>query len=105
MYLGLHTRSSFATSVFHHRILARSRPTPRAARIRLQSSRLLVYTPDGQNPTKDFMNIVLISTYELGHQPFGLASPATWLAAAGAQVTCLDLSVQVFAPAAVADAG
>ena len=25
------------------------------------------------------MNVVLISTYELGHQPFGLASPAAWL--------------------------
>ncbi len=40
------------------------------------------------------MHIVLISTYELGHQPFGLASPAAWLRAAGAWVTCLDLAVQ-----------
>ena len=38
------------------------------------------------------MNVMLISTYELGHQPFGLASPAAWLRARGAQVTCLDLS-------------
>ena len=38
------------------------------------------------------MNVVLISTYELGHQPFGLASPAAWLRQAGAQVRCLDLS-------------
>src|SRR5271155_3516558 len=38
------------------------------------------------------MNIVLISTYELGRQPFGLASPAAWLRSSGAQVTCLDLS-------------
>jgi radical SAM superfamily enzyme YgiQ (UPF0313 family) len=38
------------------------------------------------------MNIVLISTYELGRQPFGLASPAAWLRAQGEQVTCLDLS-------------
>jgi radical SAM superfamily enzyme YgiQ (UPF0313 family) len=38
------------------------------------------------------MNVVLISTYELGHQPFGLASPAAWLRAGGAHVTCLDLS-------------
>src|SRR5947208_3551815 len=35
---------------------------------------------------------VLISTYELGRQPFGLASPAAWLRRAGARVTCLDLS-------------
>src|SRR5215210_6670461 len=50
------------------------------------------------------MNVVLISTYELGHQPFGLASPAAWLQAAGARVTCLDLAVQSFAPDLVEDA-
>jgi radical SAM superfamily enzyme YgiQ (UPF0313 family) len=38
------------------------------------------------------MNIVLISTYELGRQPFGLASPVAWLREQGARVTCLDLS-------------
>src|SRR5437879_5266549 len=38
------------------------------------------------------MKVVLISTYELGHQPFGLASPAAWLRRDGAEVTCLDLS-------------
>ncbi len=38
------------------------------------------------------MNAVLISTYELGRQPFGVASPAAWLHRAGARVTCLDLS-------------
>jgi radical SAM superfamily enzyme YgiQ (UPF0313 family) len=38
------------------------------------------------------MNIVLISTYELGHQPFGLASPAAWLSAREANVICMDLS-------------
>ena len=40
------------------------------------------------------MKVVLISTYELGHQPFGLASPAAWLRRAGAEVICLDLSRQ-----------
>jgi radical SAM superfamily enzyme YgiQ (UPF0313 family) len=40
------------------------------------------------------MNVALISTYELGRQPFGLASPAAWLARAGAEVRCLDLSRQ-----------
>ncbi|HXH50618.1 MAG TPA: CUAEP/CCAEP-tail radical SAM protein [Terriglobia bacterium] len=40
------------------------------------------------------MNSVLISTYELGRQPFGLASPAAWLERAGSHVTCLDLSCQ-----------
>jgi radical SAM superfamily enzyme YgiQ (UPF0313 family) len=38
------------------------------------------------------MKVVLISTYELGHQPFGLASPAAWLRRCGAEVTCFDLS-------------
>jgi hypothetical protein len=38
------------------------------------------------------MNIVLISTYELGRQSFGLASPAAWLRAVGAAVRSVDLS-------------
>src|ERR1700720_4608170 len=38
------------------------------------------------------MRGVLFSTYELGRQPFGLASPAAWLRAVGASVTCVDLS-------------
>ncbi len=38
------------------------------------------------------MRVVLISTYELGRQPFGLASPAAWLRRAGATVDCQDLS-------------
>lgn len=45
------------------------------------------------------MHTVLISTYELGHQPFGLASPAAWLNEAGADVTCVDLAVRPFAEA------
>jgi len=40
------------------------------------------------------MNVVLISTYELGHQPFGLTSAAAWLKRAGAKVTCQDAAVQ-----------
>jgi radical SAM superfamily enzyme YgiQ (UPF0313 family) len=35
---------------------------------------------------------VLLSTYELGRQPFGLASPAAWLRRAGVEVTCADVS-------------
>ena len=38
------------------------------------------------------MNILLIATYEQGHQPFGLASPAAWLRSTGAKVACLDIS-------------
>tara|TARA_B100000949_G_scaffold141277_1_gene124136 strand:- start:99 stop:1418 length:1320 start_codon:yes stop_codon:yes gene_type:complete len=47
--------------------------------------------------------IVLVSTYELGRQPFGLASPAAWLTRAGLDVTCLDLSRQPF-DASIAEA-
>ena len=36
--------------------------------------------------------VLLISTYDLGRQPFGLASPAAWLRADGHDVTCLDLT-------------
>jgi radical SAM superfamily enzyme YgiQ (UPF0313 family) len=38
------------------------------------------------------VHALLISTYELGRQPFGLASPAAWLRAAGVDVGCQDLS-------------
>jgi radical SAM superfamily enzyme YgiQ (UPF0313 family) len=38
------------------------------------------------------VNVVLLSTYDLGRQPFGLASPAAWLKRAGHDVTCVDLS-------------
>ena len=40
------------------------------------------------------MKVLLVSTYELGHQPFGLASPAAWLAERGHEVACADLSVE-----------
>jgi radical SAM superfamily enzyme YgiQ (UPF0313 family) len=48
--------------------------------------------------------ILLVSTYELGHQPFGLASPAAWLAERGHQVACVDLCVESLEPAAVREA-
>ena len=38
------------------------------------------------------VRIVLISLYELGRQPFGLASPAAWLRREGHEVVCADLS-------------
>ncbi|HYC32046.1 MAG TPA: radical SAM protein, partial [Gemmatimonadales bacterium] len=38
------------------------------------------------------MRALLISTYDLGRQPFGLASPAAWLRESGVEVTCADLS-------------
>src|SRR5258708_5568325 len=36
--------------------------------------------------------ILLVSTYDLGRQPFGLASPAAWLRGAGHDVACIDLT-------------
>ena len=42
------------------------------------------------------MNVVLISTYDLGRQPFGLASPQAWLRRDGHSVRLLDLSFEKF---------
>ena len=50
------------------------------------------------------MKIALISTYELGRQPFGLASPAAWLRAGGSEVVCVDLSREPFREEAIRDA-
>jgi radical SAM superfamily enzyme YgiQ (UPF0313 family) len=47
------------------------------------------------------VNIVLLSTYELGRQPFGLASPAAWLKKRGHDVVSFDLSRQVLDESAV----
>lgn len=63
---------------------------------------------DSQRRTASYtgfvVKIVLISTYELGRQPFGLASPAAWLRKRGHEVLCLDLSRQALDEAALRDA-
>jgi hypothetical protein len=51
--------------------------------------------------TVKHVNIVLISTYELGRKPFGLASPAAWLRKRGHPLVCLDLSRQALNESAV----
>jgi hypothetical protein len=38
------------------------------------------------------VRVLLISTYDLGRQPFGLASPAAWLRQERLEVTCVDTS-------------
>lgn len=48
---------------------------------------------------------LLISTYELGHQPFGLASPAAWLRADGIETRLLDLAKEPLDESAVRSAG
>lgn len=50
------------------------------------------------------MKILLISTYELGRQPFGLGSPSAWLKRAGHEVDCADLSIERLPENAVRDA-
>lgn len=49
-------------------------------------------------------DILLLSTYELGHQPLGLASPLGFLARAGHTARALDLAVESLDEAAVARA-
>ncbi len=51
------------------------------------------------------MRVVLLSTYDLGRQPFGLASPAAWLKRAGFAVTCVDLSREKLSPDVMTGAG
>lgn len=50
------------------------------------------------------MNVLLISTYELGHQPFGLASPKAWLARDGHSVRAVDLAVEELPETAIREA-
>jgi radical SAM superfamily enzyme YgiQ (UPF0313 family) len=51
------------------------------------------------------VKVVLISTYELGHQPFGLASPAAWLRKRGHAVKCMDLSREKLNEQTIREAG
>ena len=49
-------------------------------------------------------SILLISCYELGHQPLGIASPLAFLERAGYAPDALDISVERFDPEKVARA-
>jgi radical SAM superfamily enzyme YgiQ (UPF0313 family) len=51
------------------------------------------------------VRVLLVSTYELGRQPFGLASPAAWLRAEGHEVAQADVSRAPLSPEAVREAG
>jgi radical SAM superfamily enzyme YgiQ (UPF0313 family) len=53
---------------------------------------------------KTSVKIALISTYELGRQPFGLASPAAVLRKAGHSVICMDLARQALDESAIREA-
>ena len=50
------------------------------------------------------LRAVLISTYDLGRQPFGLASPAAWLRREGVEVQVVDAARQKLTPDDVAGA-
>ena len=50
------------------------------------------------------VRVVLIATYEMGRQPFGLASPAAFLRAAGHHVRMVDSSVEPVPASAIAAA-
>jgi radical SAM superfamily enzyme YgiQ (UPF0313 family) len=49
-------------------------------------------------------SVLLLSTYDLGRQPFGLASPAAWLRGAGHRVRSVDLTRTRLPEDAVKDA-
>jgi radical SAM superfamily enzyme YgiQ (UPF0313 family) len=48
--------------------------------------------------------VLLLSTYDLGRQPFGIASPVAWLRRAGGDARAIDLSRDTLSPDAVAAA-
>ena len=50
------------------------------------------------------MCVLLVSTYDLGRQPFGLASPAAWLRHAGVDVDCVDTSRETLSDERIAAA-
>jgi radical SAM superfamily enzyme YgiQ (UPF0313 family) len=50
------------------------------------------------------VRVLLVSTYDLGRQPFGLASPAAWLQRAGVEVECVDTSREKLTDERIAEA-
>ena len=51
------------------------------------------------------VRVLLISTYDLGRQPLGLASPAAWLRNEGVEVTCVDTSRDTLTDDQIDEAG
>ena len=50
------------------------------------------------------VRVLLVSTYDLGRQPFGLASPAAWLRRAGVEADCIDTSREQLSDEAITQA-
>jgi hypothetical protein len=63
-----------------------------------------VPTDEARGTLRQAGAILLISCYELGHQPLGVASPLGFLERAGYTPDALDISVESFDPARVASA-
>jgi len=71
----------------HSRVECRA--SPNVAEL-AAGQRVEVRTAVGKNAA----HVLLVSTYELGHQPFGLAEPAAMLRERGAVVRTVDLAVE-----------
>jgi hypothetical protein len=75
----------------------------------LESDTTAIDIAAGQNrattSAERLFRVVLINPYELGRQPFALASPTAWLARDGFAVACIDLSLQKLDPSILAGAG
>lgn len=65
---------------------------------------LVTQSPNYWYKSIKMFHVTLISTYDLGRQPFGLASPVAWLQEAGVEVSCVDVSVRPFTPQTVQSA-
>jgi radical SAM superfamily enzyme YgiQ (UPF0313 family) len=50
------------------------------------------------------VRVLLVSTYDLGRQPFGLASPAAWLRRADVETRCVDTSRESLSDEAIRQA-
>ncbi len=61
-------------------------------------------SPEEYNDCVVVRSALLISTYEMGRQPFGLASAAAWLRADGWTVTCVDAAKEKLREAHLATA-
>ena len=61
--------------------------------------------PAPRRAAEESFPVVLVSPYELGRQPFGLAEAAAWLRGAGFPVRCIDLSRERLDPEALGGAG
>lgn len=72
-------------------------PTPQPLAFGMLPGRAYLPAPEGGT------RVLLISTYELGHQPLGLAAAAAALRAAGHDVRTLDVAVEPLSAAAIRD--